>query len=142
MALDFMVIFEDNNLFALLEGLWVTVSMTFMALILSTVLGLIIGLGRMSKQRWISLLCSWYLAWFRGTPLLVQLMILYYGLAIGLQVGHVQRGLRIGNRARSDSIDRQRTNGSWPFSRNEPRQNDGESHFAASGAPHASPAVQ
>lgn len=86
MALDFMVIFEDNNLYALLEGLWVTVSMTFMALILSAVLGLIIGLGRMSKQKWISILCSWYLAWFRGTPLLVQLMILYYGLAIGLQV--------------------------------------------------------
>ena len=86
MTLDFLVIFEGNNLTALLEGLWVTVSMTFMALILSTLLGLCIGLGRMSKNRTVSTLCAWYLAWFRGTPLLVQLMILYYGLAIGMQI--------------------------------------------------------
>lgn len=86
MSLDFLVIFEGNNLTALLEGLWVTVSMTFMALVLSTMLGLFIGLGRMSRNRLISTLCSWYLAWFRGTPLLVQLMILYYGLAIGMQI--------------------------------------------------------
>jgi len=86
MSLDFTVIFEGNNLTALLEGLWVTVSMTFMALVLSTMLGLFIGLGRMSRNRLISTLCSWYLAWFRGTPLLVQLMILYYGLAIGMQI--------------------------------------------------------
>ncbi|MET3287579.1 amino acid ABC transporter permease [Brevibacillus fluminis] len=86
MGLDFSVIFEDNNLIALLQGLWVTVSMTFMALVLSAGLGLLIGLGRMSNKKWLSMLCSWYLAWFRGTPLLVQLMILYYGLAIGMQI--------------------------------------------------------
>lgn len=86
MGLDFMVIFEDNNFSALMQGLWVTVWMTFMALVLSSVLGLLVGLGRMSKNKVLSSLCACYLAWFRGTPLLVQLMILYYGLAIGLQV--------------------------------------------------------
>jgi len=69
-----------------MSGLWVTVSMTFLALILSCCIGLAVGLGRMSSNRLISTLCSWYLAWFRGTPLLVQLMILYYGLAIGMQI--------------------------------------------------------
>ena len=86
MKLDFLVLFEGNNMSFLLRGLWTTISMTFLALILSSTIGLIIGFGRMSKNRWISGLCSAYLAWFRGTPLLVQLMILYYGLAIGMQV--------------------------------------------------------
>ncbi len=70
----------------LVRGLWVTISMTFLALILSSAIGLIIGLGRMSKNKVVSGVCSAYLAWFRGTPLLVQLMILYYGLAIGMQI--------------------------------------------------------
>lgn len=86
MSLDFSVIFADDNLSFLLKGLWVTIRMTFCALILSCCLGLLIGIGGLSKNRLISSLCAIYLAWFRGTPLLVQLMILYYGLAIGLQV--------------------------------------------------------
>lgn len=86
MQLDFLVLFEGENFAALMSGLWVTVSMTFMALILSCCIGLTVGLGRMSSNRLISTICSCYLAWFRGTPLLVQLMILYYGLAIGMQI--------------------------------------------------------
>lgn len=86
MSLDFSVLFVNNNHVYLLQGLWVTVTMTFLALILSSTIGLIVGLGRMSKNRIVSLVCSIYLAWFRGTPLLVQLMIWYYGLAIGLGI--------------------------------------------------------
>ncbi|WP_019123297.1 amino acid ABC transporter permease [Brevibacillus massiliensis] len=86
MELEFSVLFQDGNLAFLLKGLWMTISMTFFALVLSAIIGLIIGIGGMSKNRIISSLCSIYLAWFRGTPLLVQLMILYYGLAIGMQV--------------------------------------------------------
>lgn len=86
MQLNFLVLFEGNNMSFLVRGLWVTVSMTFLALILSSAIGLIIGLGRMSKNKVVSGVCSAYLAWFRGTPLLVQLMILYYGLAIGMQI--------------------------------------------------------
>jgi len=86
MGLDLLVLFEDNNFSALLQGLWVTVTMTFMGLVLSSIIGLVVGLGRMSKNKLVWGVCSCYLAWFRGTPLLVQLMILYYGLAIGMQV--------------------------------------------------------
>ncbi|MFM1651319.1 amino acid ABC transporter permease [Brevibacillus sp. B_LB10_24] len=86
MELEFSVLFQDGNLAFLLKGLWMTISMTFFALILSVIIGLIIGIGGLSKNKFISSLCSIYLAWFRGTPLLVQLMILYYGLAIGMQI--------------------------------------------------------
>ncbi len=86
MELNFLVLFEDGNFPYLLKGLWITVKMTLLSLLLSCLIGLFIGLGRMSKLNWLSGLCGLYLAWFRGTPLLVQLMILYYGLAIGLQI--------------------------------------------------------
>jgi polar amino acid transport system permease protein len=84
--MDFGVLLQDENLPLLLHGLWVTIRMTFLALILSCFIGLVIGLGSMSKYKWISSLCATYLAWFRGTPLLVQLMLLYYGLAISLNI--------------------------------------------------------
>lgn len=86
MELDFGVLLQNDNLSFLLKGLLVTIRMTFFALVLSCCLGLLIGIGGMSKNRIISSICATYLAWFRGTPLLVQLMILYYGLAIGLQI--------------------------------------------------------
>ncbi|MFD0826308.1 amino acid ABC transporter permease [Neobacillus sp. M.A.Huq-85] len=82
--MDFNVLFENGNFSFLLKGLSITLTMTFFALILSSIIGLLIGIGGLSKNKTISFLCSVYLAWFRGTPLLVQLMILYYGLSIGL----------------------------------------------------------
>ncbi|WP_026574210.1 amino acid ABC transporter permease [Bacillus sp. UNC438CL73TsuS30] len=82
--MDFNVLFENGNFSFLLKGLSITLTMTFFALILSSIIGLLIGIGGLSKNKTISFLCSAYLAWFRGTPLLVQLMILYYGLSIGL----------------------------------------------------------
>ncbi|MBI0581328.1 amino acid ABC transporter permease [Neobacillus cucumis] len=82
--MDFNVLFENGNFPFLLKGLSITLTMTFFALILSSIIGLLIGIGGLSKNKTISFLCSVYLAWFRGTPLLVQLMILYYGLSIGL----------------------------------------------------------
>lgn len=86
MGLDFSILLNSNTIDALLKGLFVTLWMTMLSLLLSCVLGLLIGLGRMSKNKVVSMLCAVYLAWFRGTPLLVQLMILYYGLAIGLGI--------------------------------------------------------
>ena len=66
---------------ALLHGAAVTIEVTVCALLLSCVLGLLIGIGRLNPQR--KLLyraCSVYLSAFRGTPLLVQLFIWFFGL--------------------------------------------------------------
>lgn len=66
---------------ALLHGALVTVEVTVCALLLSCVLGLLIGIGRLNPRR--KLLyraCSVYLSAFRGTPLLVQLFIWFFGL--------------------------------------------------------------
>ncbi len=54
--------------------------MTAGALLLGCVIGLLVGVGRLNPQRWIVYnLCSVYLLFFRGTPLLVQLFIWFFG---------------------------------------------------------------
>ncbi|WP_322995103.1 amino acid ABC transporter permease [Castellaniella sp.] len=66
---------------ALLSGAIVTIEVTLSALVLSCLLGLLIGIGRLNPQRKTAYgICSIYLSCFRGTPLLVQLFIWFFGL--------------------------------------------------------------
>jgi polar amino acid transport system permease protein len=44
------------------------------------ILGVLVAVGRVYGNKIISTLCTVYVIFFRGTPLLVQLFILYYGL--------------------------------------------------------------
>lgn len=65
----------------LLQGAMVTVEVTSVSLLLGCVLGLLIGMGRLHpERRWVYGFCTAYLAVIRGTPLLVQLFILFFGL--------------------------------------------------------------
>ena len=65
----------------LLRGALATVEITACALALGCVLGLLVGIGRLDpKRRWRYGACTAYVAAIRGTPLLVQLFILFFGL--------------------------------------------------------------
>jgi polar amino acid transport system permease protein len=65
----------------LLHGAAVTVEITAVSLLLGCVLGLLIGIGRLNpKRRIVYGLCTAYVAAIRGTPLLVQLFIWFFGL--------------------------------------------------------------
>lgn len=65
----------------LLQGALVTVEVTAASLVLGCVMGLLIGIGRLNpKRRVVYALCTTYVAVIRGTPLLVQLFILFFGL--------------------------------------------------------------
>lgn len=65
----------------LLQGALVTVEVTSVSLLLGCVLGLLTGMGRLHpERRFIYSFCTAYLAVIRGTPLLVQLFILFFGL--------------------------------------------------------------
>src|SRR5258708_27920323 len=47
--------------------------------------GLPLALGQSKGPRWIQVVCTIYVEFFRGTPVLVQLLFLYFGLpAIGM----------------------------------------------------------
>ena len=79
MDLDFSPVWQGWS--ALLQGALVTVELTACALLLGCVLGLLVGIGRLNpKRRWLYSVCTAYVAVIRGTPLLVQLFILFFGL--------------------------------------------------------------
>lgn len=79
MNLDFSPVFADFD--ALLRGAIVTVEITACALLLGCAIGLLVGIGRLNPRRRIVYgICSAYLLVFRGTPLLVQLFIWFFGL--------------------------------------------------------------
>ena len=64
------------------NGLIVTIVVSVIAQIVGVILGLFAALAKMTKfapLRWISDAYIWY---FRGTPLLVQMMLLFFGLGV------------------------------------------------------------
>ncbi len=77
--LDFAPVFANSD--ALLSGTLVTIEITLCALVLGCLLGLLIGIARINPYRKLTYgIASTYVALLRGTPLLVQLFIWYYGL--------------------------------------------------------------
>jgi polar amino acid transport system permease protein len=69
----------------LMDGVRVTLSITVVSFVLILLLGLIGGLGRVSKNHLISGIASLYVEIIRGIPLLVQLMFIYYASPIILR---------------------------------------------------------
>jgi len=69
----------------LLKATVLTLHLTCLSLAVGAVLALPLALGRLSKMRWASGFSFAYVYYFRGTPLLVQIFLIYYGLPqIGL----------------------------------------------------------
>ncbi|TDC96108.1 amino acid ABC transporter permease [Nonomuraea deserti] len=65
----------------ILQGVLTTIQLTVMCMILGTFLGLVFAVMRMSDNRFLRTV-SWYYVWFfRGTPVLVQL-IFWYNLSL------------------------------------------------------------
>ena len=69
----------------LLHGAVMTITLVCCTMLISPLGGLLIALGRISRFKPVSTLC-WFIIWlFRGTPLLLQLFFIYYGLpALGV----------------------------------------------------------
>ena len=76
---------QDVLLPPLIEGVLVTIKLIILSIPSGLVLGILIAVGRVYGNKFISSLCAVYTMFFRGTPLLVQLFIIYYALpSIGI----------------------------------------------------------
>lgn len=64
----------------MLAGTWVTLQIFFITLLFALPLGLLVALGRMSKIKPINWLMRLYILIMRGTPLMLQLLFVFYGL--------------------------------------------------------------
>lgn len=64
------------------QGAGITIALSLYALALSLLIGLFIALARQSRNRLLSLPASWYVELLRDTPLLVQIVWIFYCLPI------------------------------------------------------------
>ncbi|MGC8634897.1 MAG: amino acid ABC transporter permease [Candidatus Limnocylindrales bacterium] len=76
----FNSIFHPDN--QILYGLWLTLSISVVSQVIGVVLGVLGALGRMSKFLPFRLLANFYIWFFRGTPLLVQITFFFFGLSV------------------------------------------------------------
>ena len=65
-------------LMQLWNGYLVTLSIFFLTLLFSLPLALPVALGRMSKHKWVRKPVEWFLLVIRGTPLMLQLIFVYF----------------------------------------------------------------
>ena len=61
------------------SGMLISTQIFVITLLFSLPLGLVVAFGRMSKNRVISMIVKFYISIMRGTPLMLQLMVVYFG---------------------------------------------------------------
>ena len=83
-----------STLTQLLSGLRFTLGIFFLTLLFSIPLGLIVARGRMSKNRIVAGLVRIYISVMRGTPLMLQLLLVYFGpyYIFGVKLGDLDVG--------------------------------------------------
>ena len=79
LSMDVAVIVENLPLY--LEGLWTTVQLVALSLACGLALAIPVALLAASRQWFVAVAAKAYIYVFRGTPLLIQMYIIYYGLA-------------------------------------------------------------
>ncbi|WP_188042584.1 amino acid ABC transporter permease [Changpingibacter yushuensis] len=79
--LGISVLFEGSNFLRLLGGLWTTVWIAGLSLILGSIIGVFVGIAMLSKNRVVRVLMRIYLDFIRIMPQLVLLFLVYFGLA-------------------------------------------------------------
>lgn len=90
-GLDFSVL--DGYWPVIMAGLWTTVRLCIASIALGLCLGLGVALLRM-HVRWVAPLCRVYIEFFRGSPILIQLFLLYYaGPSIGITLDPEMAGV-------------------------------------------------
>lgn len=80
MTFDMDLVFNSFPL--LLVGAGVTIQITVLSTAIGFVIGLIVGVARISHVRLLRMLAEVYVEFFRGTPLLVQIFLFYFALPV------------------------------------------------------------
>nr|WP_236646784.1 amino acid ABC transporter permease [Micromonospora acroterricola] len=76
---DIVVDYQFDSV--ILEGLWVTIQLTVASMLIGVVLGVVVALMQISESRILRTGATAYVWFFRGTPLLVQL-IFWFNIAL------------------------------------------------------------
>ena len=92
MSLDFSVVIPRLPL--LFRAALVTIQVSALAVLFGTIFGIIVGAARVMPNRFISGIAAGYIYIIRGTPLLIQLFLIYFGLpSIGINLSAFVSGV-------------------------------------------------
>jgi len=83
-AVDFELVLQ------FLSAAWVTLELSVLAFLLAVPVGVVLAVARVYGSRPVAGAARLYIELFRGTPVLLQLFVLYYGLAPYYSLGPVQ----------------------------------------------------
>lgn len=76
---DFILNFIDENRYMyIVDGLGVTIEVSLLAVVIGVAIGVLIALAVMSNRKWLSTPARWYTDIIRGTPMVTQLLIVYF----------------------------------------------------------------
>ena len=70
----------NDSIPALMSGLGTTLKLFFIIFVVTIPLGFAVACVRIYSSKWLSLIIQFYIYVMRGTPLLLQLMIVFFGL--------------------------------------------------------------
>lgn len=83
MDFSFLDVYKDN----FIDGFLTTIEVSIVALILSLILGIIIAVFRISQVKPLEWFGTFYVEFFRNTPLVIQIFFFYFGLpSIGIDL--------------------------------------------------------
>lgn len=82
--MDFSFLSKYNMFF--INGAKLTLFLAFFTVLFGTILGLLLSLMKLSNSKILKAISTTYIEFVRGTPILVQLYIIYYGLpSLGIE---------------------------------------------------------
>ena len=88
MTLNFA--FLDRFWFMFVDGTRITLMLAVLTVVFGTILGVLIALLRLSKRWYLRFPAQAYIEFLRGTPMLVQIMFIFYALPqLGIRIPHV-----------------------------------------------------
>jgi len=90
---DVVAIQKKYKIGPLTEGLWNTLYISFVSILIAVVIGIITGLCRISKNPVLKKLAITYIEIIRGTPLLVQIFIFYFFIGTVFKLDRVTSGI-------------------------------------------------
>lgn len=62
------------------KGTLLTIGLSIASIIIGTILGLLVGIGKMTKNKLLALPFKGYITLFRGTPLMVQILLIHFAV--------------------------------------------------------------
>jgi len=78
----------------LLRGAGITIIIAFFSVLFGVIGGTLLAMLRLSEHKLLQMIATWYIDFIRGTPLLIQIYLIFYGLpSIGLRLPSLVAGI-------------------------------------------------